>query len=202
MQCESRSPALAEGHLRLWAAVPTAGRRYRRVPSAKTEEAQDSLLAAGGAGDTSSRGPGPATRPPARRPGLWLRISAAPSSAKRPPRPRSAAEAERQPRSAASRAPPPRVRHTHSHPLTPSHTAARTASRPPAPSRPLSLAPRLRLSHAPPAGSLRGGDRGYGGGPRKSAPAAAAALTCMSRRRAGPRSRPEDPRGRHRKSRL
>lgn len=158
MQCESRSPALAEGHLRLWAAVHTAGRRYRRVPSAKTEEAQDSLLAAGGAGDTSSRGPGPAARPPARCPGLCLRISAAPSSAKRPPRPRSAAEAERQPRSAAPRAPPPRARHTHSHPLTPSHTTARTASRPHAPSRPLSLAPRLRLSHAPPAGSLRGGE--------------------------------------------
>ncbi|KAM7226085.1 hypothetical protein CapIbe_022230 [Capra ibex] len=28
MQCESRSPALAEGHLRLWAAVHTAGRRF------------------------------------------------------------------------------------------------------------------------------------------------------------------------------
>lgn len=171
MQCKSRSPALAEGHLRLWGAGHTAGSRYRRVPSAKTEEAQDSLLGAAGAGDTSSPGPGPAA--PARRPGLWPRISAAPSSAKRPPRPRAAAEAERQRASPGSRRRPASVTPTH----TPSHTTARTSSQPLAPSRPFSLTPRLRLSHAQPAGSLGGGEprpRGRGADarpPRRRSPA-------------------------------
>lgn len=111
MQCKSRSPALAEGHLRLWGAGHTAGSRYRRVPSAKTEEAQDSLLGAAGAGDTSSPGPGPAApasglgsrrRPPARKgrrvPGL-----------RRRPR-----DSWRVPVRAAAPRP--------SHPLTPPHT--------------------------------------------------------------------------------
>lgn len=147
MQCKSRNPALAEEHLRLWGAGHTAGRRYRRVPSAKTGSPKQPLGAAG-AGDTSSPGPGPAApasglgsrrRPPARKgrrvPGLRRR-------------PRDSGP------SPGSRRRPASVTPTH----TPSHTTARTASQPHAPSRPFSLAPRLRLSHARPAGSLGGGE--------------------------------------------
>lgn len=103
MQCKSRSPALEEGHLRLWGAVQRAGRRYRRVPSAKTEEAQDSLLGAGGTG--------PSPRPLASALGgaLQREKAAAPQGCSG----RRETAKERGP----SRAAAPRP----SHPLTPPH---------------------------------------------------------------------------------
>lgn len=103
-------------------------------------EAQDSLLAAGGAGDTSSRGPGP---PPAHRPSPRSLASDLGGALQREKAaPRSAAEAERQPRSAASA----RRRAASATPSTPSlhHTRPLAASSTRRHAR--CPSPRLRLS--------------------------------------------------------
>ena len=156
------------------------------------QEAQDSLLGAAGAGDTSSPGPGPPPQPLASDLGGALQREKA-----------AASQRCGGGRETAGRVPVRAAAPRPSHPLTPPHT--QPLAPPLSHTRRHAHSPSRRASafhtHGPQARSAEE-NRRHGVEALTPPRAAAAPLTCMPRRRAGPWSRPEDPRERHRKSRL